>query len=345
MTPTGGGGRYFITSPRGAPANTVRCILCPRSCSIPAGESGRCGVRVNRDGAGAIPFYGRITSMAADPIEKKPLYHYRPGVSILSLGFLGCNLYCPFCQNWRISQDIHADTRHLSPEDAVAAALAAGFTQLAYTYSEPLIHIEYLLDCMKIARERGIANVLVSNGCLQKEAAADILALTDAANIDLKSFSPDTYSRTLGGNLTAVLEFITLAYRMGVHLEVTTLIVPDLNDGEKEIEGYLKFLTGLSPHIPWHLSAYHPGYRWDAPPTDASRLEKIARRAREDLAYVYTGNIPGETNDTPCPHCGSPLVRRRGYSVNTRGLVLKKNQGKNTYYCARCAKPVPVIRF
>jgi pyruvate formate lyase activating enzyme len=294
---------------------------------------------------GTVPFYGRITSIAADPIEKKPLYHYRPGVSILSLGFLGCNLYCPFCQNWHISQDIHADTRPLSPEEAVATALAAGFTQLAYTYSEPLIHIEYLLDCMKIARERGIANVLVSNGCLQKEAAADILALTDAANIDLKSFSPDTYTRTLGGNLTAVLEFITLAYLMGVHLEVTTLIVPDLNDGEKEIEGCLNFLTGLSPHIPWHLSAYHPDYHWDAPPTDASGIEKIARRARENLSYVYTGNIPGETNDTPCSHCNSPLVRRRGYSVNTQGLVLKKNQGKNTYYCAVCTKPVPIIRF
>ncbi|MDR1108804.1 MAG: AmmeMemoRadiSam system radical SAM enzyme, partial [Spirochaetaceae bacterium] len=285
----------------GGPSKTIRCTLCPHCCVIPPGAAGRCAVRVNQDGVGCVPFYGRISAMAADPIEKKPLYHYRPGTAILSLGFLGCNLFCPFCQNWQISQGTGAAAQPLSPEAAVAAALAAGFTQIAYTYSEPLIHIEYLLDCMKSAREGGIANVLVSNGCLSGEAAADILALTDAANIDLKSFSPDTYTRTLGGNLAATMDFITHAYRTGVHLEVTTLVVPGLNDGEEEIEGYRGFLAELSPHIPWHLSAYHPNYCWDAPPTEASRLEEIARRARKDLTYVYTGNIPGETNDTPCP--------------------------------------------
>jgi pyruvate formate lyase activating enzyme len=300
---------------------------------------------MNRDGVGTIPFYGRITSLAVDPIEKKPLYHYRPGTFILSLGFLGCNLFCPFCQNWHISQGTQADTRRLSPEQAVAAAADAGCTQIAYTYSEPLIHIEYLLDCMKIAHEWGIANVLVSNGCLQREGAAAVLALTDAANIDLKSFSQDTYARTLGGNLTAVLDFITLAYRMGVHLEITTLIVPGLNDGEKELAEAIGFLKELSPRIPWHLSAYHPDYHWDAPPTDASALEKIARLARKDLSYVYTGNISGETNDTPCPHCGSPLIRRRGYSINTNGMVLKKTAGKGAYYCTACSEPVPVIRY
>jgi pyruvate formate lyase activating enzyme len=198
---------------------------------------------------------------------------------------------------------------------------------------------------MKIAHEWGIANVLVSNGCLQGDAAAAILTLTDAANIDLKSFSPDTYARTLGGNLTAVLDFITRVYRMGVHLEITTLIVPDLNDGEKEIAGAIEFLKGLSPLIPWHLSAYHPDYHWDTPPTDASGLEKIARRARKDLSYVYTGNIPGETNNTFCPHCGGLLIKRRGYSVDTKGMVLKEREGKNAYYCTACAKPVPVIRY
>jgi pyruvate formate lyase activating enzyme len=280
-----------------------------------------------------------------DPIEKKPLYHYRPGVFILSLGFLGCNLFCPFCQNWRISQDTQADTRPLSPEEVVATARTSGCTQIAYTYSEPLIHIEYLLDCMKIAHDWGIANVLVSNGCLPGEPAAAILAMTDAANIDLKSFSEDTYARTLGGNLTVVLDFITLAYRMGVHLEITTLIVPGLNDGEEEIGGAIAFLKGLSPLIPWHLSAYHPDYHWDAPPTEASALEAIARRAREELSYVYTGNIPGETNDTACPHCGIPVIRRRGYSVDTKGMILKKRQGKNTYYCTACSNPIPVIRY
>ncbi|MDR2758674.1 MAG: radical SAM protein, partial [Spirochaetaceae bacterium] len=168
MTPPEG--RYFIPSPREEGCQRIQCTLCPRSCFILPGASGRCGVRINRDGVGTIPFYGRITSAAVDPIEKKPLYHYRPGTFIFSLGFLGCNLFCPFCQNWHISQGVQADTRPLSPEKAAAAAHASGCTQIAYTYSEPLIHIEYLLDCMKIAHEWGIANVLVSNGCLQGDA-------------------------------------------------------------------------------------------------------------------------------------------------------------------------------
>ncbi|MDR2743535.1 MAG: AmmeMemoRadiSam system radical SAM enzyme [Treponema sp.] len=328
----------------------VRCGLCPHRCGIPPGGSGRCGVRQNRSGAGAIPFYGLVTAMAADPIEKKPLYHFRPGSSILSIGFAGCNLICPFCQNWRISQGTTAaaEGREFSPAEIIAAARTGGFRQIAYTYSEPLVHAEFLLDCMKLAREEGIANILVSNGCVNREPAADILALTDAANIDLKAFSEETYSRILGGNLPAVLAFIEAAWAAGVHLEITTLMAPGLNDGDEETGKCAAFITGLSRDIPWHLSACHPAYRWRTPATDSGSLIRAVRRARETLPYVYAGNIDGgtqagELHDTACPACGGLLVRRRAYRIDTSGLALKKTESGCGYYCAHCGAEAPIV--
>jgi pyruvate formate lyase activating enzyme len=296
--------------------------------------------------------------MASDPIEKKPLYHFRPGSSILSLGFAGCNLRCPFCQNWRVSQGNSSQGnfsrttaasggRRFSPAEVIAAAQIRGFRQIAYTYSEPLVHAEFLLDCMKLARGAGIANVLVSNGCVNPEPAADILALTDAANIDLKAFSDETYSRVLGGDLSTVLSFIEAAYAAGIHLEITTLMVPGLNDSDEETGKCAAFIAGLSRNIPWHLSAYHPDYRWNAPPTESAALIRTARRARKTLAYVYAGNIPGETcapelYDTACPVCGRPLVRRRGYRIDTGGLAVKEAEGGRAYYCAHCGEKAPI---
>ncbi|MDR3146065.1 MAG: AmmeMemoRadiSam system radical SAM enzyme, partial [Treponema sp.] len=286
--------RYFSVpsglSPAGGTESVLRCGLCPRECLIPPGKTGRCGVRANAGGRGDIPYAGFITALAEDPIEKKPLYHYRPGSFILSLGFAGCNMHCPFCQNWHISQRSDAPGRYVGPGDLIAAARSSGLSQIAYTYSEPLIHAEFLIHCMELARKAGLANVLVSNGCIRAEAAADIIPLLDAANIDLKSFSEETYSRVLGGDLGAVLAFIRAAHAAGVHLELTTLIVPGLNDGPAETESCAAFIASLDRQIPWHLSAYHPDYRWDAPPTDPALLEGIACRARRVLPYVYTGN-------------------------------------------------------
>ncbi len=298
-------------------------------------------MRQNREGLPALPFYGYITALAEDPIEKKPLYHFRPGSSILSLGFAGCNLHCPFCQNFTISQSTDVPGRRLSPEELVKLARDRGFSQIAYTYSEPLIHIEYLLDCMALCRREGIANVLVSNGCINPEPAAEILALTDAANIDLKCFSNDTYERVLGGKLGTALGFIKTAHAAGVHLEITTLIVPGLNDSDAETRLCAEFIAGLSREIPWHLSAYHPDYRWDAPPTSPASLAQIARMGREQLSYVYTGNIVGE-NNTPCPHCGAVLVSRRGYRVDCTGLAQKQVDGKQVYCCTKCGGGTPI---
>jgi pyruvate formate lyase activating enzyme len=283
-----------------------------------------------------------------DPIEKKPLYHFRPGARILSLGFAGCNLRCPFCQNWHISQNTDIEGRWMQPGEVISAALREKSDSVAYTYSEPLVHAEYLLDCMSLAHRHGIANVLVTNGCVNADAARELLALTGAANIDLKCFSAETYAKVLGGAVPAsdaletVLEFIRLAREMGVHVELTTLVVPGLNDSEAELDRCADFIAGLGTEIPWHLSAYHPDYRWNAPPTDTAFLLRAAERAREKLRYVYTGNIAGEENNTLCHYCGAVLVRRMGYHVDATGLAAPA-KGEGACRCAACGGKADII--
>ena len=347
--------RFFSSKKDG----TLLCGLCPRRCLLAAGQRGRCKVRYNREGEPDLPFYGFITSLASDPIEKKPLYHFRPGTEILSVGFAGCNLNCPFCQNWRISQTTDVAGRRQSPSELIATVKQSspavpGITakdginaswSIAYTYSEPLVHVEFLLDCMKEARKAGIANVLVSNGNINADAAAEILELTDAANIDLKSFSGETYRDVLGGDLCAVTNFIRLALEKKVHLELTTLVVSGLNDSKDELDKCRDFIAELQTGgntVPWHLSAYHPDHKWRAPATDPLFLEAAADGAKEKLIFVYTGNIAAEKNDTPCPHCGKILIYRRGYRVDLSGISLKEVSGKLTYLCAACGKSAPV---
>ncbi|MCL2720798.1 MAG: AmmeMemoRadiSam system radical SAM enzyme [Treponema sp.] len=280
----------------------VCCDLCPNNCKIKNGDFGLCGVRGNKSGKAVIPFYGFITALAIDPIEKKPLYRFKPKTKILSLGFTGCNLRCPFCQNWHISQNTanhesqNERGRIMMPAQIISTALEHGTPSIAYTYSEPLVHIEYIIDCMKLARENGIANVLVTNGCVKKEAAAKILKYTDAINVDLKCFSAQTYKECLGYNISdeyleTVKDFIKLCYEMNVHLEITTLVVPDLNNTKEELNAACDFILSIDKKIPWHLTAYHPDYRWNAPPTDRGFLLSAAEEARKKLEFVYTGNI------------------------------------------------------
>jgi pyruvate formate lyase activating enzyme len=287
-----GGVRYFISEAEGF----IRCSLCPHNCKIPGGYFGRCGVRGNKNGKGLIPFYGHVSSLALDPVEKKPLYHFRPGSMILSAGFVGCNLRCPFCQNWHISQNTGAAVKRMAPGDLISAALRGGSTAIAYTYSEPLVHAEFLLDCMVLARRHGIANVLVTNGCVNPEAANDILSLADAANIDFKSFYSDNYTNILGaasdgGGASAVIAFIKTAYAKGVHVELTTLVVPGFNDSVEELDACAGFIASVCPDIPWHLSAYRPEYKWNAPPTRAEFLLQMKKRFSGTLRHVYVGNI------------------------------------------------------
>jgi pyruvate formate lyase activating enzyme len=316
------------------PDGKIRCLLCPNDCVIAEGRHGICRVRFNLRGALDIPFYGRISSVAVDPIEKKPLYHFHPGSRILSVGFVGCSFRCKFCQNHRISQGTDAETELIEPEKLVRLAERERSFAIAYTYSEPLIHFEYVMDCARMARKHGIKNVLVSNGYIQPEPAEELIPLMDAANIDLKAADPEFYASETGGEMEAVKRFIgQAAGRM--HLEVTTLVIPGKNDAPEQIDSSSRFLASLDPNIPFHLSCYYPQYKYDLPPTPPSTVKRLAETARKHLRFVYVGNAGMEAANTVCPACGAVLVRRIGYSVSIGSLV----DGK----CGGCGIEIPII--
>jgi pyruvate formate lyase activating enzyme len=288
----------------------------------------------------ALPYYGAASSVAVDPIEKKPLHHFLPGTGVLSIGFYGCNLRCPFCQNWEISQERPSagEIRKVDPEELIAAARRSRTPSIAYTYSEPTVHFEYLRDSMRLARSAGLRNVLVTNGSLVEGPALELLELTDATNVDLKCWSADAYARTLGGSLETTLSFIKAASRT-CHLEVTTLVVPGLSDREEDVRAIAAFLGSLPGSVPLHLSAYRPAWRFDEPPTNVALLDRLAAAAKESLEYVYVGNVAGGGSDTLCPACGRTVVRRRGYSIDARGL--SRSGGRAS--CEGCGAPLPII--
>ena len=211
-----------------------------------------------------IPLYGEISSIALDPIEKKPLRLFLPGTETFSVGFWHCTMRCPFCQNWEIAQPRHIGGKLISPEALIDMALDSGTPSISFTYSEPTLHIEYVKDCMVLARKRGLKTILVTNGNLLEKPALDILSLTDATNVDLKSFSSHIYHEILGGELKVVLNFIRMAFSL-CHLEVTSLLVPGVLDSQSQIEGISGFLSSISRSIPLHITAYHPAYRWKKP--------------------------------------------------------------------------------
>jgi pyruvate formate lyase activating enzyme len=302
-----------------AAGGKVQCRLCPNDCLIAPRKFGVCRVRYNRDGTLDLPFYGKLSAVAIDPIEKKPLYHFHPGSSILSVGFVGCSFHCPFCQNHHIAHDTSYPTEPISPEQLIDLCEHRGSFGVSYTYSEPIVHLEYVLDTAALARERGLKNVLVSNGYINPEPAEQLLDLMDAANIDFKSWNPEFYRKEIGGKVEEIRRFLRQAYDR-ISLEVTTLVIPTKNDSPEEIEEIARFLASLSPDIPYHLSAYYPQYRYTIPPTPPSTLSRLAEIARRHLHYVYLGNVGIEESNTICPACGSLLVRRQGYSVSVKGI-------------------------
>lgn len=335
---TRGGGRWF-GNPKENPT-ALRCGLCPHGCLLEEGETGRCGVRRNRDGTLALPYYGRLSALAVDPIEKKPLHHFLPGSSVLSAGLVGCNLNCPFCQNWRISQSLDEAGPFVEPEALVDRAVQGGWPSIALTYSEPAVHAEYALDLFAAARERGLCTVLVTNGCVNRGPGRELLALTDAVNVDLKAWKRETYADILGGDRDAVLAFIEDAVALGVETEATTLVVTDLNDSAEELGACAAFLAGLSADLPYHLSAYRPEWRWSAPATAPVLLAERAAAAKERLNYVYVGNLPGAGSDTVCPSCGATAIRRSGYRTEATGLAAGDDGSAR---CAVCGAPIPVV--
>jgi len=269
----------------------VRCHLCPYECIIADGKKGACGVRINKSGTLFSEVYGKTTSIALDPIEKKPLYHYHPGEHILSLGTKGCNLHCEFCQNWHISQELDAPTRAITSEEIIEKAKEAGSFGIAYTYNEPFIWYEFVLDTAKLARKNGLENVLVTNGFVNMAPLEEILPFIDAMNIDLKSFNEEFYSKICKGKLRPVLDVIRRSAK-SCHVELTTLIIPTLNDSEEELTQLVDWIyDNVGPEVPLHFSRYFPCYKMTLPPTPIETLKMAERIAKGKLKHVYLGNV------------------------------------------------------
>lgn len=269
----------------------VHCHLCPVGCRIPDGRKGACRVRMNHGGVLFTEVYGKTTSIALDPIEKKPLYHYHPGEYILSLGTKGCNLHCDFCQNWHISQDVEVPTEDITSDQIVKKAKSLNSFGIAYTYNEPFIWYEFVLDTAKLAKREGLENVLVTNGYVNMPPLEEILPFIDAMNIDLKSLDEEFYRKICKGRLKPVLDVIKRSVK-SCHVELTNLIIPTLNDSEDTIRKLVDWIyENAGPEVPLHFSRYFPCYRMNLPPTPRATLETAQAIAKEKLKYVYLGNV------------------------------------------------------
>ena len=303
----------------------VRCNLCNHRCLIKEGKRGICGVRENQNGILKSLVYGRLIAQHVDPIEKKPLYHVLPGSLSYSIATVGCNFKCRFCQNADIAQ-LPADRKGMiigdlySPQDVVSAAQQANCRSIAYTYTEPTVFFEYAYDTAKLAHEKGILNVFVTNGYMTSEAVHMIRPYLDAANVDLKAFNDDFYKEQCSAKRKHVMETLRLMKSLGIFVEVTTLLIPTLNDKKGELQQLASFIAdSLGPETPWHISRFHPTYKLtDRPSTPAESIHQ-ARRIGLDagLRYVYSGNLPGdEGENTFCYSCGQPLIERWGYHIS-----------------------------
>jgi len=318
--------RYWEKLPDGR----VHCKLCPHNCHIAEGKRGLCRVRKNEGGTLYSIIYGRITSASMDPIEKKPLYHFHPGSAILSLGTMGCNFACKFCQNYTIAQ-MEAPTRPMSPEEAVRAAGERESIGIAYTYNEPFIWYEYVYDTARLARDNGLKNVLVTNGYVQQQPLLDLLPCIDALNIDVKSMRPEFYKEICRGTMDPVLETCKTAARHAL-VEITNLVIPGYNDTDDDFEKLADWIAdNLGRSTPVHLSAYFPCFKLKAEPTPISTLEHAFDVFAKRLDHVYIGNVASRRGaDTLCRSCGALLIERRGYTTK----ILELNEDAT---CSRCA--------
>ncbi|HLC96783.1 MAG TPA: AmmeMemoRadiSam system radical SAM enzyme [Candidatus Nanoarchaeia archaeon] len=322
----------------------IRCTACKWYCEVPEGKAGICSIRYNKEGKLYLLTYGKPCSVAIDPIEKKPLFHFYPGTQILSIGTFGCNFGCEFCQNWTISQTtkeaqrksplnqfetimgiINKNSDDLSPKQVVDICVERNIPSIAFTYNEPTIFSEYAHDIAILAKKKGIKIVYVSSGYETKETMKYMHGLIDAMNIDLKAYNEKTYTKICKTKLSHVLDTIKEIAKKKIWLEITTLIIPGINDSDKELEDIAEFIYSCNPEMPWHVTAFHPDYKMlDTMPTPASTLKRAHEIGiKAGLKFVYTGNIPGlEYENTHCPHCDELLIERWGMS--TKQIHLNK---------------------
>jgi pyruvate formate lyase activating enzyme len=323
------------------PDKEIKCVLCPRLCKLGDKERGYCGVRENQGGIYYTLVYGKVCTSNVDPIEKKPFFHFLPGKTALSIASAGCNVNCKFCQNWEISQVRPEQIRHidLPPAEVVATAQRYHSPVIAYTYSEPIVFYEYMFDTSVLARKEDIKNVVVTGGHIQPEPLKELLTVVDAIKVDLKSFSQDFYTEYVRGELKPVLEAIKIIAESPIWMEIVYLVIPTLNDSEKEIKRLSRWiLDEIGPDVPIHFSRFQPMYLLkNLPPTPQSTLENARNIARkEGIHYVYIGNIPGhEAENTYCPNCQKLSVERRGYRI--RQIHIKNGK------CAFCSNPIPGV--
>ena len=352
--------------------NLARCFLCAHHCRISEKKFGICGVRQNIEGKLYSHVYGRSIAMHVDPIEKKPLYHFLPGSTSFSLATIGCNFHCGFCQNWEISQDRAQDGaepgnvqgqynseaprpigrpgvppsagtvpgnegEEATPEEIVKAALKYKCKSISYTYTEPTIFFEYAYETAKLAKAKGLYNIFVTNGYMSAECLEMIKPYLDAANVDLKFFSDEAYRKICGGSLQPVLDSIILMRELGIWIEVTTLVVPAENDSEEQLRGISQFLAGVDKNIPWHISRFHPDYKFTDHRATPEAALKIAQEIgyKAGLKYIYLGNVIGLGNDTDCFNCKKTIIKRELFNV----LEYNIQDGK----CAFCQTAIPGV--
>lgn len=323
------------------PEKKVRCELCPRACEVADRERGFCGVRENEGGVYYTLVWGRASAANVDPIEKKPLFHFLPGTKTLSIATAGCNMECKFCQNWELSQfrPEQLQAYHLPPAKLIELAVVKKFPSIAYTYNEPVVFSEYLADAAAEGRRRGIHSVMISNGYIEEKPLKALCDVLSAIKIDLKAFSNDFYKKYTKSTIQPVLDTLKFISKSKLWYEIVVLLVPTLNDGEKEITELCKWVAGeLGPHVPLHFSRFHPTYKLkNLPPTPHATLKKAHAIARQaGLHHVYLGNIPGDkTESTFCPGCKKNIIHRYGYYVGDTHV----NKGR----CTFCNRQIPGV--
>ncbi len=323
--------------------NVVRCNLCPMNCIISEGQRGSCRIRKNIGGTLYTLNYGMVSSIASDPVEKKPLFHFWPGSCALSIGTVGCNMHCKHCQNWEISQanEKFPYLQRATPESIVAIARRYGCESIAYTYNEPTIWYEFVLDTAKLAKKKGLNNILVTNGYINEEPFRELAPYIDAMNIDIKAFDNRFYMKIAGvptgepSRKTAEVAKIDF----GIHVELTYLIIPTLNDRDEEFREFARWVVGkLGDDTPVHFSRFFPHYKLlNLPPTPVETIERAYKIAREEgLKFVYIGNVPGHHGEnTYCPKCGKALIVRWGFEIEEYHI----KDGK----CEYCGESIPVV--